>query len=423
MKCTIPYRTLSGNVALLAAAGWNRRPFGSRVLENETVADDLVLSLGEARRLAVRSQHLAGAPAPSGIDRMRQVLRGLRVLQIDPVNVVARSHLLVLWSRLGGFDRDDLDTLLWQERWLFEYWAHAASIVLTEDYPIHRVMMRAYGTIENQRMREWLAANDDFRRYVLDRLRDAGPLPGEAIEDRSTLSWTSTGWTNGRNVDRMLDFLWKQGVVTVAGRDGLRRLWGLADFPAAADLPREESVTLAAGHALRALGVGRARDVERHFTIGRYPGLDLERMEWARPVRVEGGSEQWWVHRDALGLLDEQWRPRTTLLSPFDNLICDRDRTERLWDFVYRNEIYVPKHKRRFGSYVMPVLAGERLIGRVVPRMDRKRGELVVEGVFAEDACAGSMADAPVAAAVESLASFAGAGSVRYASPWAPGVS
>jgi uncharacterized protein len=100
-----------------------------------------------------------------------------------------------------------------------------------------------------------------------------------------------------------------------------------------------------------------------------------------------------------------------------------RDRTERLWDFAYRNEIYVPKHKRRFGSYVMPVLAGERLIGRVVPRMDRKRGELVVEGVFAEEGSAGSMADAPVTAAIESLASFAGAGSVRYAGRVASGVS
>ena len=100
------------------------------------------------------------------------------------------------------------------------------------------------------------------------------------------------------------------------------------------------------------------RTLERHFTIGRYPGLDLEHAGWARPVRVEGGSEQWWVHRDTLGLLDQEWRPRTTLLSPFDNLICDRDRTERLWDLVYRNEIYVPKHKRRFGSYVMPVRRG-----------------------------------------------------------------
>ena len=385
------------------------------------MASDLVLSLGEARRLAIRSQHLAGPRSAVGVDGMRQVLRGLRVLQLDPVNVVARSHLLVLWSRLGGFDRSDLDTLLWRERWLFEYWAHAASLVLAEDYPIHRLMMRAYQVTEGPQ--NWMEANDSFRRYVLDRLRDAGPLPSEAIEDRSAVSWTSTGWTNGRNVDRMLDTLWKQGVITVAGRDGLRRLWGLADFPAAADLPREELVTLAAGHALRSLGVARARDVERHFTIGRYPGLDLERMDWARLVEVEGGREQWWVHRDTLGLLDEEWRPRTTLLSPFDNLICDRARTERLWSFAYRNEIYVPKHKRRFGSYVMPVLAGERLIGRVAPRMDRKQGELVVEGVFAEDACAGLMADAPVAAAIESLASFAGASSVRYAGPVVPGVS
>ena len=390
------------------------------------MADELVLSLGEARRLAIRSQHLAGPEPAEGIDGMRQVLRGLRVLQIDPVNVVARSHLLVLWSRLGGFDRDDLETLRWRERWLFEYWAHAASIVLTEDYPIHRAMMRAYQvTVESQQKRDWLAANEDFRRYVLDLLRDSGPLPGDAIEDRAAVSWISTGWTNGRNVERMLDILWKQGVVMVAGRDGLRRLWGLADFPAVEDLPQEEVVARAAEHALRALGVARTRDVERHFTIGRYPGLDLEGAAWARPVLVEGGSEQWWVHCDALGLLDEPWRPRTTLLSPFDNLICDRERTERLWGFAYRNEMYVPKHKRQFGCYVMPVLSGERLIGRVVPRMDRRRGELVVEGVFAEEefSGAGTAADRSVAAAIESLASFAGAGSVCYSGGVALGVS
>jgi uncharacterized protein len=371
------------------------------------VRDEPELSLSQARRLAIRRQHLAGpAPGP-GLDAMRQVLRGLRVLQLDPVNVVARSHLLVLWSRLGGFDRADLDTLLWQDRWLFEYWAHAASIVLTEDYPIHRALMQA----QTAQKRDWLAANEDFRRYVLDRLRESGPLPGEAIEDRAAVSWTSTGWTNGRNVDRMLDFLWKQGVITVAGRDGLRRLWSLADFPAAEELPPAEVVTRAAEHALRALGVARARDVERHFTIGRYPGLDLERAGWARPVRVEGGNERWWVHRDVLPMLDDEWLPRTTLLSPFDNLICDRDRTQRLWGFTYRNEMYVPKHKRQFGCYAMPVLSGDRLTGRVVPRMDRKRGVLVVEGVFAEP---GAPPDPLLPTALESLASFAGARSVSH---------
>jgi uncharacterized protein len=394
------------------------------------MADDLRLSLGEARRLAVRSQHLAGPDPGAGPAGLRRVLRGLRVLQLDPVNVVARSHLLVLWSRLGSFDRADLDTLLWRERWLFEYWAHAASIVLTEDYPIHRLMMRRYGvSATNSRLRDWMAANEDFRRYVLARLRDAGPLPGGAIEDRAAVSWTSTGWTNGRNVERMLDTLWKQGVVTVAGRDGLRRLWALAEFPDAAELPEPEVVTRAAEHALRALGVARARDVERHFTIGRYPGLDLEREAWARPVSVEGGSEQWWVHRDVLGLLDEDWRPRTTLLSPFDNLICDRDRTECLWGFTYRNEIYVPRHKRRYGSYVMPVLAGERLVGRVAPRMDRRRGELVIEAMFAEESAdpgswpEDALPPGSVAAAIGSLAAFAGGGSVIYSGATALGVS
>jgi uncharacterized protein YcaQ len=110
---------------------------------------------------------------------MRAVLHGLRVLQVDHVNVVARNQLLVLWSRLGEFDRTDLDTLLWRERWLFEYWAHSASIVLMEDYPIHQLMMRAYRvTAESDVQQAWLAANDEFRRYVLDLLAASGPLPG-----------------------------------------------------------------------------------------------------------------------------------------------------------------------------------------------------------------------------------------------------
>jgi uncharacterized protein YcaQ len=385
------------------------------------MADDLALSLEQARQLAVRGQHLAGPRQGSGLDGMRQVLRGLRVLQMDPVNVVARNQLLVLWSRLGGFDRAELDTLLWRERWLFEYWAHSASIVLTEDYPIHQLMMRDYRvTVESAAQRAWLAANDDFRRYVLDLLADSGPLPGEAIEDRAAVGWVSTGWTHGRNVERMLDILWKQGDVMVVGRAGLRRLWGLADFPDSEELPREEAVARAAEYSLRALGVARARDVERHFTMGRYPGLDLGRAAWVRPVLVEGGTEQWFVHRDMLARLDEEWLPRTTLLSPFDNLICDRDRTERLWAFAYRNEMYVPKATRQYGYYVMPVLSGERLTGRVAVRADRKRGVLAVEGTYTEP---GAPPDPALPAALESLASFAGVGSVSYAGPAAFGVS
>jgi uncharacterized protein len=406
------------------ALGKRHLSFGIKI---RGMPDTLELSLRQARRLAIRCQLLAGPPGvlpPATIDGMRQVLRALRCLQLDPVNVVARSHLLVLWSRLGSFGRDDLDTLLWRERWLFEYWAHAASIVLTEDYPIHSVMMRAYPGAASHR--DWIVANDVLRRYVLEQLGESGPLPADAFEDRAVVSWQSTGWTNGRNVDRMLDALWKQGAIRVAGRDGLRRLWDVAGRdPAVESLTREEAVTLAASHALRALGVARARDIEQHFIRGRYAGLDMERASFARRVRVEGGTEDWWVHRDVFGLLEEEWVPRTALLSPFDNLICDRERTERLWGFTYRNEMYVPKAKRQYGCYVMPILSGDRLIGRIAPRADRRREMLVVEGVFAEPGAPhGAETAVSLAKTVESLSEFVGARSVEYApagdrlNPW-----
>jgi uncharacterized protein len=232
--------------------------------------------------------------------------------------------------------------------------------VLAEDYPVHHLMMRAFPRYPESR--NWLTANEEFRRYILDRLRESGPLPAEAFEDRSAVGWVSTGWTHGRNVERMLDSLWKQGTVTVVGRDGLRRLWGSAEFPVAAQLSQEEAVRRAAELALLALGVARERDIVRHFTRDRYPGLDLPSCGFARRVRVEGGTEDWWVHADCSGLLEEErWAPRTTLLSPFGNLICDRERTQRLWGFAYKNEIYVPKHKRQYGAYTMPVLCDEEL--------------------------------------------------------------
>ncbi|TMR88778.1 winged helix-turn-helix domain-containing protein [Nonomuraea basaltis] len=395
----------------------------------------LTLSLESARRLAVRCQHLAG-PRPGGdLEGLRQVLRTLRCLQLDPVNVVARSHLLVLWSRVGGYDPADLDVLLWRERWLFEYWAHAASIVLAEDYPIHQVMMRGYagGQTSHERIRDWLEANDVLRRHVLDRLREEGPLPGAAFDDVAAVPWKSSGWTNGRSVERMLDFLWFQGQVMVAGREGRRRLWDLTErrlpeWAATEPLPQEEAVARAAEHALRALGVARAADIERHFVRDRYPGLAevLDRLQASGrvlPAEVAGGAERWYVHRDVLGLLERDGEPRTTLLSPFDNLICDRERTERLWGFAFRTEMYVPKDKRQYGHYIMPILHGDRLIGRLVPRLDRRRAVLEIEGVFPEPGTSGDEATAEaVGRAVAELAAFAGAREVVYGDkvpePW-----
>jgi uncharacterized protein len=393
-----------------------------------------------ARRLFLTRQRLAGQPPAAGAAGIMEVTADLGCLQLDPVNVVARSHQLVLWSRLGGYDLGDLDRLLWRERSLFEYWAHAAAIVRTADYPIHHLLMRRYPSersADSRRVRAWLADNQALRRSILRRLRADGPLPGKALEDRTAVGWRSSGWTSGRNVGRMLDVLWTQGRIMVAGRLGQQRLWDLAErcLPAwtpAERLPEQEVVRRAAQRSLRALGVATARDVDRHFTAGRYPGLaavlaGLERAGRVERVRVADDGVDWpgpwYVHADDLPLLERlqagDWRPRTTLLSPFDNLVIGRERTERLFGFRFRVEIYVPKAARRYGYYVLPVLHGDRLVGRVDPAMDRRRRRLLVHAVHAEP-------DAPAAAGpalgatLHDLAGFLGADEIELRRPPPP---
>jgi uncharacterized protein YcaQ len=389
----------------------------------------LDLDLGAARRLAVGAQLLAGPPVRA--DGLKTVLRALRCLQLDPIGAVAPSHLLVLWSRLGDFDRAALESLLWRERWLFEYWAHAASIVLTEDYALHAATMRRYPgpSAYGRRVRDWLGANEKLREHILDRLAVGSPLPAGAFEDMAEVPWESTGWTAGRNVERMLDHLLLLGRVTVTARSGRKRLWCLTEqhFPAEVidhGVPETVVVPTAVEYALRALGVARARDIRRHFTRDRYPGLDrvlraLVASGRVVPARVQGDPEPGYVHADSLPLLEaQQCQPRTVLLSPFDNLICDRDRTLRLWGFAFRNEMYQPVAKRAYGYYVMPVLHGERLVGRAALRVDRRRRALTVEGLFAEP---GAPADEAFRTALrcslEELARFSGADSVVRAGP------
>jgi uncharacterized protein YcaQ len=377
-----------------------------------------------ARRLALGRQHLTGPPPAAGPEAIMSVATDLGSLQLDPISVVARSHLLVLWSRLGRYDPADIQALLWRERRLFEYWTHAAAIVCTHDYPIHSLLMRRHP--RHQQLRDWLAANQTLRRSILRQLRASGPLPTRALEDRAEVAWQSSGWTGGRNVDRMLDLLWTQGRIMVAGRQGQQRVWDLAervlpDWAPTHRPPEREVVRLAAQRSLRALGVATARDIDRHFTAYRYPGLDgvlaaLERAGRVERVRVAAAVGEhpgpWYVHADDLPLLERlqagDWQPRTTLLSPFDNLLINRERTERLFGFHYRMEIYVPKAARRYGYYVLPILHGDRLVGRVDPAMDRRSGRLVVHALHAEPD-APEAAGPAVAAALQDLASFLGA--------------
>ncbi|MDE3090316.1 MAG: winged helix DNA-binding domain-containing protein, partial [Chloroflexota bacterium] len=273
----------------------------------------------QARRLAITRQRLAGKRATPDARGIMDVMRDLGCLQIDPISTVARSPLLVLWSRLGAYDPAQLGALLWRERKLFEYWAHCASIVLTEDYPIHNALMRNYAVDDkpwDRRVRKWIADNDALRRAILARIRRDGPLAARALEEDGVAprAWVSSGWTSGRNVSRMLDFLWMQGKIMVAGRAGLQKTWNLAARCLPASTPRErlsvnEVVRRAAERSLRALGVATARQISLHFIRGRYPNLaralgELEtagRIERVQIVDAGCGVAwrgEWYIHAD-----------------------------------------------------------------------------------------------------------------------------
>jgi uncharacterized protein YcaQ len=380
-----------------------------------------------ARRLAIQAQRLQTKPRRRpGRDEILDVTRALRCLQIDPTSAVARSHLLVVFSRLGAFDPAELERLVYEERTLFEYWAHEASLVLAEDLPLHRWEMRTWprgGGVWRARMREWWDLNDEFRAFILDRLRADGPLPLREIEDRSLAPWLSTGWTDQRNVSRMLDLMWVRGQVGIAGRDGGQRLWDLMErcLPpdAPTDEPGAEEVTRrAALLALKALGVARAPHIRAHFTRGRYPTLpqtlrELHQQGRIEPVTIDGHKGEWWVRAEdveTLESLNGDWAGRTALLSPFDNLLCDRARTEELFGFSHRLEIYTPKAKRRWGYFVLPILHGDRLIGRADLRIDRRAARLVAPAIHREDgAPRGKAVASAIRRELERLAAWQGA--------------
>jgi len=331
------------------------------------------VSLAQARRIAVRGQLLDGS-ATTILDTVRRI----GFLQIDPIASVATPQHLVLWSRLGPFDTGELDRLLWQDKRLFEYGAFIRPI---EDYPLVLARVRRKRTGKyawERRGTEFLQKNAGFRRHVLGELERRGPLLSRELVDTSVRTWKSGGWYGSRNVTVMLELLEGRGAVAIVGRRGGHRLWDLAErwFPPVDPPPLDEAERVLAEKRWRALGVRLARD----------------------------GS--WEVHPEA----DDGPVPtRTTFLSPFDRLVHDRDRTQSLWGFRYRLEMYVPKAKREYGYYVLPILRGDRLVGRIEPVFDRKTGVLRVNGVWWEPGVKPVSLDRPL----RRLARFLGAGSIE----------
>ncbi|ASW55087.1 DNA glycosylase AlkZ-like family protein [Plantactinospora sp. KBS50] len=338
----------------------------------------------DARRLAVRAQLLSrDRPAD-----LLAVARRVTLLQLDPISAIAPSAHLVLWSRLGSaYSPADLDAAL-ADRRLIEL---QAMLRPAEDLALYRAEMATWpGSGElgdwRQRLRDWVRANDRCRREILDRLRESGPLPSRDLPDTCEQPWRSTGWTNNKNVTRLLEQMVARGEVAVAGRKGRDRLWDLAErvYPDDPVMSAREAARERDRRRLHALGIARSRAPE-------VPGEPADVGEAGEPAVVEGVRGQWRIEP---ALLDEPFEGRAALLSPFDRLVHDRVRAKEIFEYDFLLEMYKPVAKRRWGYYALPILFGDRLVGKLDATADRRAGTLLVNAVHQDVPFTAAMTEA-----------------------------
>jgi uncharacterized protein YcaQ len=331
------------------------------------------LSREQARRIAVRAQ-LLDRDRPAGL---LELVRRLTLLQVDLTAAVAPSADLVAWSRLGpAYAPADLESALGDQA-LVEL---RALIRPAEDLALYRAEMADWDSRAEEAggwraaNRDWVAANQGCRLDILHRLRSDGPLPAREIPDTCDIPWRSTGWTNDRNVLRMLEFMEARGEVAVAGRqNGRDRLWDLAErvFPDDNIVPAAEALRIRAERRLRSLGIARARTTAS-------PIEPQDVGDVGQPAVIEGVRGTWRVDPDQL---DQPFTGRTALLSPLDRLIYDRKRMAEIFEFDYQLEMYKPAGKRRWGYWALPILHGDRLIGKVDATADRSAGVLRIDAI------------------------------------------
>jgi uncharacterized protein YcaQ len=329
------------------------------------------LSRADARRVAVRAQLLDDDRPTSVLDMVRR----LTFLQLDPTAAVAPNADLVSWSRLGSsYSPSDLVGAL-ESRTLVEL---LAMIRPSEDMALFRAGMAEWpgrGKLRpwQELRRDWVQANDACRRDILDRLGTSGPLTSRELPDTCAVPWESTGWTHDQNVIKLLDFMAARGEVATAGRRGRERLWDLADrvYPAGPVLEVDEALRVRSERRLRALGIARAK-----APVAPMEPNDVG--EAGEPAVIEGIKGAWRVDPCYLG---RPFSGRAALLSPFDRLVHDRRRTVEIFEFDYQLEMYKPAAKRRWGYFALPILYGDRLVGKLDAAADRKAGVFRVNAV------------------------------------------
>ncbi|HEY0258340.1 MAG TPA: crosslink repair DNA glycosylase YcaQ family protein [Lacisediminihabitans sp.] len=348
------------------------------------------VSAAQARRIALAAQGFARPrPASTGIRQLNTTIERLGLLQIDSVNVFERSHYLPLFARLGAYDRAALDRLAFARKGRYiEYWAHEAAIIPIESWPLFRWRMEDYRRRYGPEADGWVRANAPMLDWLKAELAEKGPLAASQIEHESNKR--SGPWWGWSDVKSGLEYLFRFGDVVTAGRRRFERTYAL---PATvlpqrlleAEVSRDDAVRQLMSFSARAHGIGTLGDLADYFRIKRAPAEravhDLVDSGELLPVSVAGWNRPAWLHRDAR-------IPRrietTALLSPFDPIVWERARAERMFGFRYRIEIYTPAHKRIYGYYTLPLLIDDRLVGRVDLKSDRQAGVLRVQSAWTE---------------------------------------
>ncbi len=367
---------------------------------SETKVD---LSIHEARCMALAAQGFARARPTGRVDAraLRRVIGDIGLLQIDSVNVLVRSHYMPLFSRLGKYPMSLLDDAVYKRRELFEAWAHVASLVPVDCYPLLRHQMDL-PTPQWKHFRTWVTANKEYVDAVLEEVRERGPLTAKDLDDPGKRRGTWWMRSKGKTA---LEWHFRCGNLMAHSRPNFERVYDVTEHVlhehvlAMPPVPEREAQREFLMRAARSHGIGTARDLADYYRLPIVRSKELLRELAAegalREVRVEGWKEPAYLHPEARAPGSIRGR---ALLTPFDSLVWERSRNERLFDFTYQIEIYVPEKKRQYGYYVLPFLLDGKLVGRVDLKADRKAGKLHAKGVFIEEGhderlVAGELAD------------------------------
>ena len=346
------------------------------------------LSLKEARHLIISSQLFADSKLNKTKNHLLNIIEHLGYIQIDTISVVERAHNHILWSRMPGYKRSMLDELVEKDKSVFEYWSHAAAFLPMKDYRFSLIRKKNY----NERYSRWGKANKKIINYVYDRIKNEGPLQSKDFEDKRG---SKGGWWDWKPSKDALDFLFHQGKLMIAARKGFQKVYDLTEriLPANTDtrFPSEkefyEHLVL---NSIKPNGIVSEREItyQRRYDKREFIKALNELLEDKKivKIKVKDLAADYYSTESKLELLNnKRKRSEIHILSPFDNLVIQRKRLKDFFGFDYTIECYVPEAKRKFGYYCMPVLNGDKFIGKIDAKADRANKTFIIKNIFWED--------------------------------------